>query len=82
MAARLDCLTVHTWYWMQAWRIASGPRGARRAKRQREPLPLAPECEDAQAAARLDLPPGVLFARRLGLDLGIDANLALGGRRQ
>lgn len=82
MAAWVDYLTVHTWYWMQPWRAASSARGARRTKLQRGFLPSEAEREDASVAARLGLPPGVLFAGRLGLDLGIDTNLALGGRRQ
>ncbi len=81
MGARLDCLTFHTWYWMQSWRVASITARTKGAKRRKRPLPLAPESEDGGVAAWLRLPPGVLFAGRLGIDLGVETNLALGGRR-
>ncbi len=81
MGARLDCLTIHTWYWMQTWRVASSSGEARGGKRPKARHPLRPGSEDMVAAAWLRLPPGVLFAGRLGLDLGIAADHVLGGRR-
>ena len=81
MGARLDGLTIHAWYWMQTRRLASSAGEARGGKRPKGRAPLPPGSEDVVAAAWLRLPPGVLFAGRLGLDLGIAADLVLGGRR-
>ncbi len=81
MGARLECLTIHTWYWMQTWRVASSSSEARGGKRPQARLPLPPGSEYVVAAAWLRLPTGALFAGRLGLDLGIAPDLILGGRR-
>lgn len=81
MGSRLDCLTLHAWYWMQIRRVASSAGEARGGKRPKRRAPLPPGSEDVVAAAWLRLPPGVLFAGRLGLDLGIAADLAPGGLR-
>ena len=66
---------------MQTWRVASGAGEAKGASWPQWGLPLPPRSEDLAAAAWLRLPPGVLFAGRLGLDLGIETHLTLGGRR-
>ncbi len=66
MGARLDCLTIHAWYWMQTRRVASSAGRAREGKRPKGRLPFPPGSEDVVAAAWLRLPPGVLFAGRLG----------------
>ncbi len=81
MGARPDCCTMHTWYWMQAWRVAPNAGAARRSRHPKARPPLPPGTEDVAAAALLWLPPGVLFAGRLGLDLGIAPDRLLGGRR-
>ncbi len=81
MGARPDCLSMHMWYWMQTWRVASSPGEAKGTKRPERRRSMPPRSEDVVAAAWLRLPPGVLFAGRLGLDLGIAADLRLGGRR-
>ncbi len=81
MGARLDCLTIHAWHWMQAWRVGQRAGEAKGTERPKGRLPLPPGSGDVVAAAWLRLPPGILFAGRLGLDLGIGADLVLGGRR-
>jgi hypothetical protein len=81
MGARFDCLTIHAWYWMQNWRVASSAGESRGAKRRKGRLLLPPWSEEVMAASWLRLPPGALFAGRLGLDLGIAPDLVLGARR-
>ena len=80
MGARRDCLTIHAYYWMQTWRVAPSAGEAKGAKRPKGRLALPPGSEDQAAAAWLLLPSGVQIARRLGLDLGIETSLILGGR--
>ena len=81
MGSRLDCLSIHTWYLMQTWRVSSRSSEARGPKRPKGRHLLPPGGEDVMAAAWLRLPSGLLFAGRLGLDLGIATDLVLGGRR-
>ena len=81
MGARPDYFSMHAWYWMQAWRVAPNASGAKGIKHPKGRPPLPPGSEDVVAAALLWLPPGVLFAGRLGLDLGIAPDRLLGGRR-
>ena len=82
MGAWFECVTIHAWYWMQTWRVASRAGEPMGARRSGGGVLLPPWSEDMLAAACLHLPPELLFPRRLGLDLGIDTNLALGGCRQ
>ena len=82
MAAWFDCVTMHRWYWMQTWQVASPAGGSSGPECCEGRLLLLPWSRDMLAAAYLRLPPGLLFPGRLGLDLGIDTNFALGGGRQ
>lgn len=70
MDARVGCLTVHALCWMRPWRVCS--RTGRARKMARAAKALSP----LQA-----LPPGLHFAARLGLDLGIPADALFAGRR-
>jgi hypothetical protein len=81
MGAWFDGLTIHAWYCMQTWRVASSARKAWGAERCKVGGPFLPWSEDVLATTWLHLPPGALFAGRLGLDLGITPDLARGARR-
>ena len=71
MDARVAWLTFHAWSWMHPVRTASGAGGVQETTRRAAPPPLSPV-----------LPPGLGVAARLGLDLGVPADLPFGGRRQ
>jgi len=81
MGAWFDCRTIHAWYWMRSWRVAPRPGTSRHAKRREGGRLVPPLSEDVMAASWLQLPPGAIFAGRLGLDLGIAPNLVLGAHR-
>ncbi len=81
MGARSDCFNIHAWYWMQVWLVAPSAGEAKGTKRPKGRPPLPPGSKNVEATAWLRLPPGVLYAGRLGLDLGIGPDLVLGGRR-
>jgi hypothetical protein len=66
---------------MQSRRVATSAGESKGAKRRKGQPQLPPCCEDVMAASWLRLPPGALFAVRLGLDLGIAPDLVLGARR-
>jgi len=82
MGAWFQNVTFHAWYWMQTRWVASHGSGSNGATRCQVQPPSPPWSDETLAAARLRLPTGLLFPGRLGLDLGIDTNLAFGGCRQ
>jgi len=75
------CLLFHAWQWNHALRLGPRTRRARVGTPTQERHRGARGPEEREAALWNLLPPGLAAGRRLGLDLGIDPDLALGGRR-
>ncbi len=80
--ARPEYLTSHAWQWMHGLRIGPSPAKAGAARRTATRDPARLSAEAAAAAARLRPPPGLPMADRLGLCIGIEADLMLGARRR
>ena len=80
--ARPEFLMSHAWQWMHGLRIGASPARAAAARRAatRDPVRLAAEV--AAAAARFRPPPSLPMVDRLGLSIGIEADLVLAGRRR
>jgi len=82
MSAYHDCLMIHGWHWMQTWRFVSSRSDASCSKQGVRSIPSPGHSLGGLPAIRFPLLPGVSFAGRLGLDLGIDTDPALGGHRR
>lgn len=82
VCTRPDYQAFHAWRWMHGVQARSYPARAGAAGRPGTRNAMRLALEAAAAAARLRPPACILLGDHLGLGIGIEADLAFGGRRR
>ncbi len=82
VCSRPDYQVLHAWQWMHGLQVRSNSAKAGAAGRPATRNAMRLPVEAAAAAARLRPPPSLPMADHLGLCMGIEAGLVLGGGRR